>query len=227
MFRAFFFRRPATPEYAATCSLPLWGRAGERAFRRQSFLNTLSAPIQALWLVALSLTLSHGREDGVAVRIKGSARKIGCAGCFLLFRRPEINGCKFKLLFKPPATVKSAATYSLPRGGGSGRGHSPSCGNLSQQLNHRNTSLAACCPLSSSLPRERGRAAVGIKGSAKKIGCAGCFLFFRRPAINSCKPKLLFKLPETAKSAATRSLPCEGGLGRGYSLKSQQSFPTP
>lgn len=135
MFRVFFFRRPATPESAATCSLPLWGRAGERAFRRQSFLNTLSAPIQALWLVALSLTLSHGREDGVAVRIKGSARKIGCAGCFLLFRRPEINGCKFKLLFKPPATVKSATTYSLPRGGGSGRGYSPNCSNLSQHPN--------------------------------------------------------------------------------------------
>ncbi|HGJ9454958.1 TPA: hypothetical protein ACJYU9_001901, partial [Neisseria gonorrhoeae] len=45
----------------------------------------------------------------------------------------------------------------LPRGGGPGRRHSPSCGNLSQQLNRPNTSLAACCPLSSPLPRERGR----------------------------------------------------------------------
>ena len=44
-----------------------------------------------------------------------------------------------------------------PRGGGLGRGHSLSCGNLSQHLNRPNTSLAACCPLSSSLPRERGR----------------------------------------------------------------------
>ena len=50
------------------CNLlpPPWGRAGERASPewRQSFLNTLSAPIQALRLVALSLTLSRGREDG-------------------------------------------------------------------------------------------------------------------------------------------------------------------
>ncbi|HGJ8865568.1 TPA: hypothetical protein ACJYD8_002215, partial [Neisseria gonorrhoeae] len=46
-----------------------------------------------------------------------------------------------------------AATCSLPRGGGLGGGHSPSCGNLSQQLNRLNTSLAACCPLSSPLPR--------------------------------------------------------------------------
>ncbi|WP_308474722.1 hypothetical protein, partial [Neisseria gonorrhoeae] len=57
------------------------------------------------------------------------------------------------LFFKPPATEKSAETHSLPRGGGPGRGHSPSCGNLSQQLNRPNISLAACCPLSSPLPR--------------------------------------------------------------------------
>ena len=97
-----------------------------------TFPNNSTTEIQALRLVALSLALSHGREDEVAVGIKGSARKTGCAGCFLLFRRPEINGCKFKLLFKPPATVKPAATYTLPRGGGLGRGYSPNCGNLSQ-----------------------------------------------------------------------------------------------
>ena len=194
---------------------------------------------------------------------------------FFLFIRPEINGCKPKLLFKPPETAKSAATRSLPRGGGLGRGHSPNCGNLSQYPNCPNTSLAACCPLSGSLPRgertgwllglrvlqgkqivqtafyfsddlksttvnpscfsnrlqpqkllqsapspvgegwgegilritaifsntltdqiqalrlvalslalSHGRedgVAVGIKGSARKTGCAGCFLFFRRP----------------------------------------------
>ena len=33
----------------------------------------------------------------MAVGAKGSARKTGCAGYFLLFRRPEINGCKSKL----------------------------------------------------------------------------------------------------------------------------------
>ena len=37
------------------------------------FPNTLTAQIQALRLVALSLTLSHGREDGMAVGIKGAA----------------------------------------------------------------------------------------------------------------------------------------------------------
>ena len=100
-----------------------------------------------------------------------------------------------------------------PRGRRLGRGHSPNFSNLSQHPNCPNTSLAACCPL----PRERGRVAVGIKGSARKIGCTGCFLFFRRPEINGCKPKLCFKLPEIAKSAATRSLPCGGGLGRGHS----------
>ena len=50
-----------------------------------TFPNTLTAQIQALRLVALSLTLSRGREDGVAVGIKGSARKIGCADDFYAF----------------------------------------------------------------------------------------------------------------------------------------------
>ena len=48
------------------------------------FPNTLTVQMQALRLVALSLTLSHGREDGVAVRVKGSARKqvVQAAFCF-------------------------------------------------------------------------------------------------------------------------------------------------
>ena len=50
------------------------------------FPNTLTAQIQALQLAALSLALSHGREDGVAVGIKGSSRKIGCADCFFTFQ---------------------------------------------------------------------------------------------------------------------------------------------
>ncbi len=79
--------------------------------------------------------------------------------------------------FRRPATLESAATRSLPHGGGLGRGHSPNFGNLSQQLNHRNTSLVACCPLSSSLPRERGRSGCRAKGSARKqvVQVAFCF----------------------------------------------------
>ena len=143
------------------CNLlpPLWGRVGERAPPewRQSFPNSLIAQIQTLRLVALSLTLSYGREDGRLLGLRFAARKTGCAGYFLFFRRPEINGCKPKLPFKLPEIAKSTATRSLPRGGGLGRGHSSNGGNLHQHPNHPNTSLAACCPLSNSLPRERGR----------------------------------------------------------------------
>ena len=32
--------------------------------------------------------------------------------------------------------------------------------------------------------------AVGIKGSARKIGCTGCFLFFRRPSKRSIQAAL-------------------------------------
>ena len=138
MFRAFFFRRPVTFKSAETCSLPCGEGWGEGILQiAATFPNTLTltVPIQALRLVALSLALSHGREDGAAVGVKGSARKTGCAGCFFAFQTTCINGCKSKLLFKPPATAKSAATRPLPRGGGLGRGHSPNCSNLPQHPN--------------------------------------------------------------------------------------------
>ena len=218
MFRAFFFRRPATSESAATRPSPRGGGLGRgHSPNSATFPNTLTASIQAFRLVALSLTLSHGREDGVAVGVKGSARKTGCAGCFLFFRRPEINGCKPKLLLKLPATAKPAAIRPLPRGGGLGRGHSPNCSNLSQ---HTTAQIQALRLVALSLTLSHGRedgVAVGVKGSARKTGCAGCFLFFRRPEINGCKPKLLLKLPATAKPAAIRPLPRGGGLGRGHS----------
>ena len=90
--------------------------------------------------------------------------------------------------FRRPATLNLSQPTPSPMREGLGRGHSLNFGNLPQHPNRPNTSLAACCPLSSSLPRERGRVAVGIKGSARKIGYASGFLFFRRPEING-KPK--------------------------------------
>ena len=155
MFRAFFFRRPATLESVATRSLPRGGGLGRGHSPNCSNLSQhLTAQIQALRLVALSLALSRGREDGAAVGIKGSARKTGCAGCFLLFRRPAINGCKSKLPFKSPAAVKPTVIRPLPRGGGLGRGHSPNRSNLSQ----RNTAqIQALRLVALSLTLSRGR----------------------------------------------------------------------
>ncbi|EPI0609773.1 hypothetical protein C6823_001731, partial [Neisseria gonorrhoeae] len=64
----------------------------------------------------------------------------------------------------------------------------------------------------------------GLRFAARKTGCAGCFLFFRRPEING-KSKLLFKPPATAKPAAIRSLPCAGeGWGEGI-LRMVAIFP--
>ena len=122
----------------------------------------------------------------MAVGIKGFARKTGCAGCFLLFRRPAINGCKSKLLFKPPATAKSAATCSLPCGGGLGRGHSPNRSNLFQHPNHPNTSLAACYPLSNSLPRgERTGWLLGLRIPQGKRVCSLLFFCFSDGLLNA------------------------------------------
>ena len=153
----------------------------------------------------------------MAVGIKGSARKQVVQAAFLLFRRPEINGCKPKLPFKSPATVKPAVTRSLPRGGGLGRGHSPNDGNLSQYPNRPNTSLAACCPLSNFLPLgERTGWLLGLRVLQGNRLCRLLFIF-QAAYINGRKPKWPFKPPETAKPAATRSLPRGGGLGRGHS----------
>ena len=59
------FKLPETAKSAATCSLPRGGGLGRGHSPNCSNLsNTFTTQIQALWLVALSLTLSHGREDG-------------------------------------------------------------------------------------------------------------------------------------------------------------------
>ena len=137
-----------------------WGEGIPAAIFPQHFIRP-NTSLAACYPLSNSLPRERGRA---AVGIKGSAKKIGCAGCFLLFRRPEVNGYKPKLPFKSPKFAKSAATRSLSRGRGLGRGHSPNCGNLSQYPNCPNTSLAACCPLSNSLPRgERTGRLLGLK----------------------------------------------------------------
>ena len=78
-----------------------------------------------------------------------------------------------------------------PVGEGWGEGILRIAATFHNTLTAQNTSLAACCPLSSSLPRKRGRVAVGAKGSARKTGCAGCFLFFRRPTSTAVNPSCL------------------------------------
>ena len=79
------FRRPL--RHPQPDSLPCGGGLGRG--HSPNFGNPSQIPwspkIQALRLVALSLALSHGREDGVAAGIKGSARKIGCADDFYAF----------------------------------------------------------------------------------------------------------------------------------------------
>ncbi|OFR04866.1 hypothetical protein HMPREF2907_06365 [Neisseria sp. HMSC055H02] len=57
-----------------------------------TFPNTLTAPIQTLRLVALSLTLSHGRENGRLLGLRVLQGKQIVQAAFFLFRRPEING---------------------------------------------------------------------------------------------------------------------------------------
>ena len=97
-----------------------------------TFPNISTVQIQALRLVALSLALSHGREDGAAVGVKDSARKTGCAGCFLLFRRPAstvVNPSCFSNCLQPQNLLQPSPS---PVGEGWGEGILPNSGNLSQ-----------------------------------------------------------------------------------------------
>ncbi|AKP11726.1 hypothetical protein VT05_02079 [Neisseria gonorrhoeae] len=147
--------------------------------------------------------------------------------CRLLFafQTTCINGCKSNLFFKPPATAKPAAIRSLPCGGGPGRRHSPSCGNLSQQLNRPNTSLAACCPLSSPLPQgERTGRLLGLRFAARKTGCAGCFLFFRRPASTVVNPICFSNRLQPQNLPQSAPSPVGEGRGEGI-LQVAATFP--
>ena len=163
----------------------------------------------------------------MAVRVKGSARKTGCAGCFLFFRRPAINGYKSKLLFKSPATVKPAATCSLPCGGGLGRGHSPNGGNLSQYPNRPDTSLAACCPLSNSLPRgERTGWLLGLRVLQTNQVMQVAFYF--SDDLQSTVANLSCFSNRLQREICCNLLPPPWGrAGERAFSKSRQSFPTP
>ena len=89
MFRAFFFRRPVTLESAATYSLPRGGGLGRgHSPNSATFSNNSTTEIQALRLVALSLTLSHGERASVGwVAIQ---QKIGQIICFVLGFQPNL-----------------------------------------------------------------------------------------------------------------------------------------
>ena len=133
IFRSFFFRRPATLESAAICSLPRGGGLGRGHSPNFGNLSQHStAPIQALRLVALSLALSHGREDGAAVGIKGFARKTNCSGCFFSFqtaynqwqtqesRRPHVGCVRYARVLHFPSNPNPPraclAAHTLPTG---------------------------------------------------------------------------------------------------------------
>ncbi len=127
--------------------------------------------------------------------------------------------------FRQSATVCPARHCRLRGNGGPGRRHSPSCGNLSQQLNRPNTSLAACCPLSSSLPQgERTGRLLGLRFAARKTGCAGCFLFFRRPETTAANLSCLSNRLQPKNLPKPTPSPVGEGWGEGI-LQVAATFP--
>ena len=128
--------------------------------------------------------------------------------------------------FRRPVTLKFAVTRSLPRGGGLGRGYSPNRGNLSQHPNRPNTSLAACCPLSNSLPRERGRGGCwGLRVLQGKQVVQAAFCFSDDLQSTVVNPSCFSNRLQPQNPLQPAPSPRGGGLGRGHSPKSRQSFP--
>ncbi|QBK51114.1 hypothetical protein TFGA2_00050 [Neisseria gonorrhoeae] len=110
--------------------------------------------------------------------------------CRLLFafQTTCINGCKSNLFFKPPATAKPAAIRSLPVGRAGERAFSK----LRQPFPTTQPPKYKPCGLLPSLQPsptgERTGRLLGLRFAARKTGCAGCFLLFRRPASTVVNP---------------------------------------
>ena len=90
------------------------------------FPNTLTAQIQALRLVALSLALSHGREDGVAVGVKVCYKENRLCVLFFTFQTTFINAQFSRLAHynfqksnqnQSSATVQAAFPIPVTRAG--------------------------------------------------------------------------------------------------------------
>ena len=86
------------------------------------FPNTLTAPIQALRLVALSLALSHGEKGRAAVGVEVCCKENRLCRLLFIFQTTCINGCKSKLLFKLLKSQNPQQPAPSPVGEGWGEG---------------------------------------------------------------------------------------------------------
>ena len=121
------------------------------------FPNTLTALIQALRLVALSLTLSHGREDGRLLGLRFLQTNQVMQAAFYFSDDLQSTAANLSCLSNRLQPQNPLQPAPSPVGEGWGEGILQIAAIFSNALTAPSTSLAACCPLSSSLPRERGR----------------------------------------------------------------------
>ena len=144
----------------------------------------------------------------------------------MLFRRPEINGCKSKLLFKPPAIAKLAAICSLLRGGGLGRGYSPNCSNLSNTFTAQIQALRlVALSLALSHGREDG-VAVRVKGSARKQVVQAAFCFSDDLKSTVVNPSCFSNRLQSQNLLQSAPSSVGEGWGEGI-LRIAVTFPTP
>ena len=111
----------------------------------------------------------------MAVGAKGSARKQVVQAAFYFsddLKSTAVNPSCFSNCLQPQNLLQSAPS---PVGEGWGEGISRIAAIFPNGLTAQTQALRLVAPL----PRERGRAAVGIKDSARKTGCAGCFFPFQ------------------------------------------------
>ena len=186
MFRAFFSDDLQRLNPLQSAPSPVGEGWGEGILRIAAIFPTPSLPqIQTLRLVALSLALSHGREDGVAVGMKGSARKQVVLAAFLLFRRPASTVVNPSCLSNRQNRQIRCNLLPPPWGRVGERAFPEFRQPFTIPPTAPNTSLAACCPLSSSLPRERGRGGCWDEGFCKENRLCRLLFAFQTTFINA------------------------------------------
>ena len=145
---------------------------------------------------------------------------------FLFFRRPEING-KSKLLFKPPQPQNLLQPAPSPVGEGWGEGIPRISATFPNTLTAQNTSLAACCPLSNSLPRgERTGWLLGLKVLQGKQVVRAAFCFSDDLKSTAVNPSCFSNCLQPQNLLQPAPSPVGEGWGEGIS-EFRQPSPTP
>ena len=175
----------------------------------------------------LSSSLPRGERTGwlLGLRVLQGKQIVQAAFCFSDdLKSTVVNPSCFSNRLQPQNLLQSTPS---PVGEGWGEGIPRMVATFLNTPTAQNTSLAACCPLSSSLPRgERTGWLLGLRFAVMEANCAGCFLFFRRPTSTAVNPSC-FSNCQKPQNPLHPALPPWGRAGERAFPEFRQPSPTP